>query len=37
MTLPWMKRSFAFMALLPLCFASHLVIVQEQAPLQADV
>ena len=36
--LPWMKRRFAVMTLLPLCFASHLVIGQEQSPpLQADV
>jgi len=33
-----MKRRFAFVALLPLCFASQLVIGQEQSPpLQADV
>ena len=32
-----MKRRFAVVALLPLCFASHLVIGQEQSPLQADV
>src|SRR6266581_3152763 len=37
MILPWMKRRFAVVALLPLCFASHLVIGQEQSPLQADV
>src|SRR5437016_3933528 len=35
--LPWMKRRFALVALLPLCFASQLVIGQEQSPLQADV
>ena len=33
----WMKRRFAVMALLPLCFASQTVIGQGQAPLQADV
>ncbi len=32
-----MKRRFAVVALLPLCFASHLVVGQEQSPLQADV
>ena len=32
-----MKRRFAVVALLPLCFASHLVIGQEQSPLEADV
>jgi hypothetical protein len=32
-----MKRRFTIVALLPLCFASHLVIAQEQSPLQADV
>ncbi len=32
-----MRRRFAVLALLPVCFASHLVIAQEQAPLQADV
>jgi hypothetical protein len=32
-----MKRRFTIVALLPLCFASHLVIGQEQSPLQADV
>jgi hypothetical protein len=37
MILPWMKRRFAVVALLPLCFASHLAIGQEQSPLQADV
>jgi hypothetical protein len=37
MTLLLMKRRFAVVALLPFCFASHLVIGQEQAPLQADV
>jgi hypothetical protein len=37
MILPWMKRRFAVVALLPLCFASHLVVGQEQSPLQADV
>src|SRR5207253_5203600 len=37
MMLPWMKRRFAFVALLPLCFASHLLMGQEQSPLQADV
>jgi hypothetical protein len=37
MILPWMKRRFAVVALLPLCFASQLVIGQEQSPLQADV
>src|SRR5439155_18442890 len=36
--LPWMKRRFAVVALLPLCFAPQLVIGQEQSsPLQADV
>ena len=37
MILPWMKRRFAVVALLPLCFASHLIMGQEQSPLQADV
>jgi hypothetical protein len=37
MMLVWMKRRFALLALLPLCFASHLVMGQEQSPLQADV
>jgi hypothetical protein len=37
MILPWMKRRFAVVALLPLCFASQLAIRQEQSPLQADV
>ena len=37
MILSWMKRRFAVVALLPLCFTSHLVIGQEQSPLQADV
>src|SRR5438093_12787185 len=38
MILPWMKRRFAVVALLPLCFAPQLVIGQEQSsPLQADV
>jgi hypothetical protein len=37
MMLPWMKRRFAVVALLPLCFASHLAVGQEQSPLQADV
>ncbi len=32
-----MKRRFAVVALLLLCFAPHLVIGQEQSPLQADV
>ncbi len=32
-----MKPRFTIVALLPLCFASHLVIGQEQSPLQADV
>jgi hypothetical protein len=32
-----MKLRFAVVALLPLCFASHLVMGQEQSPLQADV
>ena len=32
-----MKRRFAGVVLLPFCLASHLVIGQEQAPLQADV
>jgi hypothetical protein len=32
-----MKRRFAVLALLLLCFASHLATGQEQAPLQADV
>jgi hypothetical protein len=32
-----MNRRFAVVALLPLCFASHLVIGQEQSPLQADI
>ena len=32
-----MKRRFAILALLPLCFASNLVFGQEQAPLQADI
>lgn len=32
-----MKRRFAVVALLPLCFASHLAIGQEQSPLQADI
>ena len=32
-----MKRRFAVVALLPLCFASHLIMGQEQSPLQADV
>jgi len=32
-----MKPRFAVLALLPLCFASQLLIAQEQAPLQADV
>jgi hypothetical protein len=31
------EAELCLMALLPLCFASHLVIVQKQAPLQADV
>ena len=35
--LPLMKRRFAVLALLLLCFASHLATGQEQAPLQADV
>jgi hypothetical protein len=35
--LPWMKRRFMVVALLFLCFASQLLIAQEQAPLQADV
>ena len=37
MMLPWMKRRFAVVALLPLCFASHIAVGQEQSPLQADV
>ncbi|PYM01374.1 MAG: hypothetical protein DMF19_06710 [Verrucomicrobia bacterium] len=37
MMLPWMKRKFAVVALLPLCFVSQLAIGQEQSPLQADV
>jgi hypothetical protein len=37
MMLPWMKRKFAVVALLPLCFALHLVVGQEQSPLQANV
>jgi len=32
-----MKRRFAVVALLPLCFASHLIMGQKQSPLQADV
>jgi hypothetical protein len=32
-----MKRRFALVALLPLGFASQLVIAQAQSPLQADV
>src|SRR5438270_13742814 len=32
-----MKRRFALVVLLPFCLASHLVIGQEQGPLQADV
>src|SRR6266567_3052070 len=35
--LAWMKRRFAVLALLPLGFASHLVMGQVQSPLQADV
>jgi hypothetical protein len=37
MMMPSMKRSFAVAMLLPVCFASHFVIGQEQPPLQADV
>ena len=37
MILSWMKRRFAIVALLPLCFVSQLVMGQEQSPLQADV
>jgi hypothetical protein len=37
MILSSMKRRFAVVALLPFCFASELVIGQEQSPLQVDV
>jgi hypothetical protein len=33
----WMKRRFAIVALLFLCFASQLVLGQDGSPLQADV
>jgi len=32
-----MKRRFAVVALLPLCFATPAAVAQEQSPLQADV